>query len=130
MLKHSKNITKKMENQLGQRLKVSRPMEKGTTLHRKAFRRYLTKHRIIRETPALYSFEQNGINEHANRTIMERVKAIIAKTDLLNIVDGDCTKRCLSEKQQSYTNPRTQSTCNGGCHGLEFKPGDDSGKWS
>ena len=37
---------------------------------------------IIHETTALYSPDQNGVAERANRTIMERVKAIIAEFKL------------------------------------------------
>src|SRR5438046_1539363 len=37
---------------------------------------------IMHETTAPYSPDQNGVAEHANRTIMERVKAIIAEAKL------------------------------------------------
>jgi len=53
---------------------------------------YLKNAGIIHETTAPYSPEQNGVAERANRTIMERVKAIIAEAKLdkrlwMNIVD-------------------------------------------
>ena len=44
--------------------------------------RYLKGHGIARETTAPYSPEQNSVSGRANRTIMERVKAIIAETGL------------------------------------------------
>src|SRR5277367_3432888 len=43
---------------------------------------YLKGSGIIHETTAPYSPDQNGVAERANRTIMERVKAIIAEAKL------------------------------------------------
>ena len=45
-------------------------------------RAYLRESGIVHETTAPYSPEQNGVAERANRTIMERVKAIIAEYEL------------------------------------------------
>ena len=43
---------------------------------------HLKRSNIIHETITLYSSDQNGIAERANRTIMKRIKAIIAETKL------------------------------------------------
>jgi len=43
---------------------------------------YLKKEGIIHETTAPYSPEQNGVAERANRTIIERVKAVISEGQL------------------------------------------------
>lgn len=43
---------------------------------------YLRNSGIIHETTAPYSPDQNGVAERANRTIMERVKAILAEAKL------------------------------------------------
>src|SRR5947207_3082635 len=64
---------------------------------------YLKKEGIVHETTAPYSTEQNGVAERANRTIIERVKAIIS--------EGKLDKRLWMELTQSvvYLKNRSQT---------------------
>ena len=80
MLEKFKEYKKEVENQL--RKKIKRLRTDGGGEYQKALQSYLKEHGIIHETTAPYSPEQNGISERANRTLMERVKAIIAETGL------------------------------------------------
>ena len=69
-----------VEKQLGRKIKRIRTDGGGEYL--KHFERHLKAHGIIHETTAPYSAEQNGVSERANRTILERTKAILAETKL------------------------------------------------
>jgi len=80
LLERFKEFKEEVENQLGR--KIKRLRTDGGGEYKKAFEKYLKQHGIIHETTAPYSPEQNGVSERANRTIMERVKAILAETGL------------------------------------------------
>jgi transposase InsO family protein len=69
-----------VENQLGKSIKRLRTDGGGE--YGKWMASYLKEHGIIHETTAPYSPEQNGVAERANRTIIERVKAIISEGKL------------------------------------------------
>jgi len=67
-------------NQLGKRIKCLRT--DGGSEYEKWMGSHLKGSGIIHKTTALYSPDQNGMAERTNRTIMERVKAIIAEGKL------------------------------------------------
>ena len=90
VLKRFKDYRAEVENQQGKTIKRLRTDGGGE--YEKWMKEYLKNAGIIHETTAPYSPEQNGVAERANRTIMERVKAIIAEAKLdkrlwMNIVD-------------------------------------------
>jgi Reverse transcriptase (RNA-dependent DNA polymerase)/Integrase core domain/GAG-pre-integrase domain len=80
LLERFKEFKEEAENQLGR--KIKRLRTDGGGEYKKAFGKYLRESGIIHETTAPYSPEQNGVSERANRTILERVKAILADTGL------------------------------------------------
>jgi hypothetical protein len=80
VLKRFKDYRAEVENQQGKTIKRLRTDGGGE--YEKWMKEYLRNAGIIHETTAPYSPEQNGVAERANRTIMERVKAIIADAKL------------------------------------------------
>src|SRR5256714_1885184 len=87
------------EKQLGKCIKRLRTDGGGEYL--KWMASYLKESGIIHETTAPYSPEQNGVAERANRTIMERVKAVIS--------EGKLDKRLWMELAQSVVYLKNRS---------------------
>ena len=75
-----KEYKAEVETQTGKQIKRLRTDGGGE--YQGSVRAYLKRSGIIHETTAPYSPEQNGVAERANRTIMERVKSIIAEYKL------------------------------------------------
>ena len=80
MLEKFKEFKAEVENQLG--LKVKRLRTDGGGEYKGAMEKFLKEEGIIHEVTAPYSPEQNGVSERANRTVIQRVKAILAETGL------------------------------------------------
>lgn len=76
MLKRFKEIQAQIETELGR--KIKRLRTDGGGEYEKQFGTYLKQCGIVHEITAPYSPDQNGVSERANRTIVERVKSIIA----------------------------------------------------
>ena len=75
-----KEYRPEVEKQLGKQIKRLRTDGGGE--YEKWMEAHLKGSGIIHETTVPYSPDQNGVAERANRTIMERVKAIIAEFKL------------------------------------------------
>ena len=80
VLERFKEYKPEVEKQTGKAIKCLRTDGGGE--YEKWMENHLKGSGIIHETTAPYSPEQNGVAERANRTIMERVKAIIAEAKL------------------------------------------------
>src|SRR5579859_6575436 len=80
MLELFKEYKERVENELGWRIKRFR--SDGGGEYEKGFGKYLKKCGIRKEITAPYSPDQNGVSERANRTIIERTKAIMADMDI------------------------------------------------
>ena len=80
MLEKFREYRSEVEKQTGKSIKRLRTDGGGE--YEKWMRDHLKGSGIIHETTAPYSPDQNGVAERANRTIMERVKTIIAETKL------------------------------------------------
>ena len=80
VLQRFKEYQAEVENQLGK--KIKRLRTDGGKEFVKVMGQHLKACGIIHETTAPYTPEQNGVAERANRTIVERVKAIIAEAKL------------------------------------------------
>ena len=65
-----------VETQTGHKVKVLRS-DNGGEYTSKAFDAFLFKHGIVRQTSAPYTSEQNGVAEHANRTIVEMARCML-----------------------------------------------------
>ena len=75
-----KEYREQVQVELGRQ--ISRLRTDGGGEYQKEFGRYLKSVGIIYEITALYSLEQNGVSERNNRTVMERVRAILHETNL------------------------------------------------
>ena len=84
MLKKFKEFKAEVENQLDRKIKHLHTDRGGE--YKKTFRKYLKEHGIVHETTVPYSPDQNGVSKRANRTIMDRVQAILAQTGLPKIL--------------------------------------------
>jgi hypothetical protein len=80
MLEKFQEFKAEVKKQLGR--KIKRLRTDGGGEYEKWMGKHLKGSGIIHETTAPYSPDQNGVAERANRTIMERVKAIIAEAQL------------------------------------------------
>jgi len=80
VLEQFKEYKAKVEKQTGKQIKRLRT--DGSGEYRMWVSTYLKQVGIIHETTAPYSPAQNGVAERANRTIMEKVKAIIVEYEL------------------------------------------------
>jgi hypothetical protein len=80
VLQQFKEYHAEVENQLGKKIKRLRTDDGKEFV--KVMGQHLKTCGIIHETTAPYTPEQNGVAERANRTIVERVKAIIAEAKL------------------------------------------------
>jgi transposase InsO family protein len=80
VLERFKEYKPEVEKQMGKLIKRLRIDGGGE--YEKWMGKHLKGSGIIHETTAPYSPDQNGVAERANRTIMERVKAIIAEAQL------------------------------------------------
>jgi len=65
-----------VENKIGHKIKVLRS-DNGGEFASKKFDTFLVECGIQRQTSAPYSSQQNGVMEHANRTIMECARSMI-----------------------------------------------------
>jgi len=65
-----------VENEVGHKIKVLRSDNRGEFVSKK-FDAFLAECGIQRQTSAPYSPQQNGVAEHANRTIMECARSMI-----------------------------------------------------
>jgi transposase InsO family protein len=80
VLEKFKEYKPEVEKQLGKEIKRLRTDGGGE--YEKWMGVHLKGSGIVHETTAPYSPDQNGVAERANRTIMERVKAVIAESKL------------------------------------------------
>ena len=80
VLERFKEYKAEVENQLDK--KIKRIRTDGGGEYEKIMRDHLKGSGIIHETTTPYSPDQNGVAERANRTIVERVKAILAEANL------------------------------------------------
>ena len=80
LVERFKEYQAQVEKQLN--MKIKRIRTDGGREYLKDFEKYLKDQGIIHETTAPYSPEQNGVSERANRTILERTKAILAESQL------------------------------------------------
>lgn len=81
VLSNFKIFTEQAETQLEKRLKAVRG-DNGREYVNKTFTRFCEERGIIHETTAPYNPEQNGVAERYNRTIMERVRAMLMDAEL------------------------------------------------
>lgn len=81
VLSNFKIFTEQAETQLEKRLKAVRS-DNGREYVNKTFTRFCEERGIIHETTAPYNPEQNGVAERYNRTIMERVRAMLMDAEL------------------------------------------------
>ncbi len=65
-----------VENEIGHKIKMLRFNNKGEFVSKK-FDAFIAECGIQQQTSAPYSPQQNGVVEHANRTIMECMKNMI-----------------------------------------------------
>ena len=79
VLDHFKEYKEKVELEMGRKIKIIRTDGGGE--YEKWVKSYLKDCGIKHEVTAHYSPEQNGVAERANRTILERTKAILADTE-------------------------------------------------
>lgn len=70
-----------VENQTGRKIKAMRS-DNGTEYINSAFENYFKKHGIQHETSVVYTPEQNGIAERANRKLVEKAKCMLFDADL------------------------------------------------
>ena len=80
LLERFKEFKEEIEKELERKIKCLRTDGGGE--YKSIFEAYLKEHGIKHETTAPYSFEQNGVSERANRTIMKRTRAVLAETEL------------------------------------------------
>jgi GAG-pre-integrase domain len=101
MLSLFKEYKERMENELGQRIKRFR--SDGGGEYEKGFEAYLKQCGIKKEIAAPYSADQNGVSERANRTIVERAKAIMAGMDIPKYLWFEVAKSVVHLKNRSPT---------------------------
>lgn len=70
-----------VEKQLGKQIKILRS-DNGGEYCNKAFDEFLTSHGILRQLSVAHTPEQNGVAERANRTLMEKVRAMLDEAGL------------------------------------------------
>ena len=70
-----------LENQTSLKVKVLRS-DRGGEYYSKTLKAYMTSKGIIHQTTAPYTPQQNGVAERFNRTIMERVRAMLTSSGL------------------------------------------------
>ena len=80
VLVHFKEYKEHMKLETGKKIKILWTDDEGE--YKKFMKDYLKKCDIKHETTASYSLEQNDISKYANRTIIERTKAILHGTKL------------------------------------------------
>ena len=80
VLDRFKEFKEMVELETGKKIKIIRTDGGGE--YEKWVAKYLKECGIKHEVTAPYSPEQNGVAERANRTILERTKAILADTEL------------------------------------------------
>ena len=101
MLEKFKEFKAEVENQLGK--KIKRLRTDGGGEYKKTFGKYLKENGIIHETTVPYSPDQNGVSERANRTIMDRARAILAETGLPKILWMEIAAAVVYLKNRSPT---------------------------
>ena len=101
MLEKFKEFKAEVEKQLSR--KIKRLRTDGGGEYKKAFGGYLKKKGIIHETTAPYSPDQNGVSERANRTIMDRTRAILAETGFPKILWMEIAATIVYLKNRSPT---------------------------
>jgi hypothetical protein len=101
MLRIFKSFRAMVENQLNRRIKRFRTDGGGE--YEAALAGYLKEIGVLHETTAPYSPDQNGVSERANRTIMERTKAILADTKLDKVLWMEIAATVVYLKNRSPT---------------------------
>jgi Reverse transcriptase (RNA-dependent DNA polymerase)/gag-polypeptide of LTR copia-type/Integrase core domain len=101
MLEKFKEFKAEVENQLGR--KIKRLRTDGGGEYKKTFGKYLKENGIVHETTVPYSPDQNGVSERANRTIMDRARAILAQTGLPKILWMEIAATIVYLKNRSPT---------------------------
>jgi hypothetical protein len=101
MLDKFKEFKAEVENQLGR--KIKRLRTDGGGEYKRAFGKYLKENGIIHERTVPYSPDQNGVSERANRTIMDRARAILAETGLPKILWMEIAAAVVYLKNRSPT---------------------------
>ena len=101
MLEKFKEFKAEVENQLDR--KIKRLRTDGGREYKKTFGKYLKEHGIVHETTVPYSPDQNGVSERANRTIMDRARAILAQTGLPKILWMEIAAAIVYLKNRSPT---------------------------
>ena len=86
-----KRIITMLETQSGQKLRKVRTDRGGEYLNNELKDFYISKG-IVHQTTASYTPEQNGKAERLNRTLMERVRAMLQDAKLPDNLFKECTR--------------------------------------
>ncbi len=91
-----------VENEIGHKIKVLRSNNKGEFVSKK-FNAFLMKCGIQRQTSVAYSPQQNGVAEHASRTIMECARSMILAQGLELEFWGETVNKAVYIRNQCPT---------------------------
>ena len=103
-----KNVTTLLETQAGRKLRVVRTDRGGEYLNNELKAFYAGKG-IVHETTAPYTPEQNGKAERLNRTLMERVRAMLQDTKLPNSLWAEAVTTANYIRNRSPVNGATKT---------------------
>lgn len=102
VINHFITFKSHVEKQLGLRIKALRTDNGGEYFSNK-FSEYLKREGIVHQSTVPYCPQQNGVSERLNRTLMDKVRCMLAESKLCNRYWGEAVMTAIYLKNRSPT---------------------------